>query len=112
MGKSSLILRLCEGRFNASCVSTLGLDFSTKLLTVGDETVVFQLWDTAGQERLEQKLNHFCTVCLSMYWHFRFRNALTPVYFRRSDAFVIVYDVTNKRSFKSSKSWLSIVSVS
>lgn len=51
VGKSSLILRLCEGRFNASCISTLGLDFSTKMLTVGDERVVFQLWDTAGQER-------------------------------------------------------------
>ena len=38
-----------------SCVSTLGLDFSTKLLTVGDETVVFQLWDTAGQEKLDFK---------------------------------------------------------
>ena len=50
----------------------------------------------------------FCsTLCL-----IRFRNALTPVYFRRSDAFVIVYDVTNRASFKSSKSWLSIVSVS
>lgn len=115
MGKSSLILRLCEGRFNASCVSTLGLDFSTKLLTVGDETVVFQLWDTAGQERLEfeiKKKNSLCTVYHQIYWYFRFRNALTPVYFRRSDAFVIVYDVTSKKSFKSSKSWLSIVSVS
>lgn len=53
MGKSSLILQLCEGRFNASCASTLGLDFSTKMLAVGDEVVVFQLWDTAGQERSE-----------------------------------------------------------
>lgn len=51
VGKTSLILRLCEGRFNASCASTLGLDFSTKMLTVGEERVVFQLWDTAGQER-------------------------------------------------------------
>ena len=56
VGKSSLILRLCEGRFNVSCVSTLGLDFSTKLLTVGDETVVFQLWDTAGQEKFDLKI--------------------------------------------------------
>ena len=51
VGKSSLILRLCEGRFNATCVSTLGLDFSTKILTVAEERVMFQLWDTAGQER-------------------------------------------------------------
>lgn len=52
-------MRLCEGRFNVSCVSTLGLDFSTKLLMVEDETVVFQLWDTAGQEKLDLKNNRY-----------------------------------------------------
>ena len=50
VGKTSLILRVSQGQFSPVS-STLGLDFSTKTLTVGDERVVFQLWDTAGQER-------------------------------------------------------------
>ena len=43
---------------------------------------------------------------------FRFHSALTPVYFRRADAFVIVYDVSDRASFKNTKSWLSVISVS
>ena len=50
VGKTSLIVRVSQGQF-APVSSTLGLDFSTKTLTVGEERVVFQLWDTAGQER-------------------------------------------------------------
>ena len=54
VGKTSLIRRLTSP--SPSDVipvprSTLGLDYSTALINVGDETVVFQLWDTAGQER-------------------------------------------------------------
>ncbi|CAI8006707.1 Ras and EF-hand domain-containing protein [Geodia barretti] len=50
VGKTSLIVRVCQGQF-APVSSTLGLDFCTKTLTVGEERVIFQLWDTAGQER-------------------------------------------------------------
>lgn len=41
----------------------------------------------------------------------RFNNALTPVYFRRADAFVIVYDVSDFKTFKSIKKWISIIQV-
>ena len=51
VGKTSLIARLTEGQFKTSMISTVGLEFSTKTLRVGEEWVVFQLWDTAGQER-------------------------------------------------------------
>lgn len=42
----------------------------------------------------------------------RFHNALTSVYFRRADAFIIVYDVTSRDTFKSVRNWLSIITVS
>ena len=51
VGKTSLIQQLSEGQFSNSTVSTVGLDFSTKVLQIGREKVMFQLWDTAGQER-------------------------------------------------------------
>ena len=50
VGKTSLIVRVSQGQFTP-VHSTLGLDFTTKTLIVGEERVVFQLWDTAGQER-------------------------------------------------------------
>ena len=33
--------------------STLGIDYISTMMNVGDEKVMFQLWDTAGQERLQ-----------------------------------------------------------
>ena len=51
VGKTSVITRLTEGKFTSAVVSTVGLDYSIKILHVGTEKVVFQLWDTAGQEK-------------------------------------------------------------
>lgn len=51
MGKTSLIAFLTDGKFSPNVNSTVGLDYSIKMLRVGEERVVFQLWDTAGQER-------------------------------------------------------------
>lgn len=36
----------------------------------------------------------------------------TAVYLRRADAFVMVYDVTSRSSFKSVRAWLSLAKVS
>jgi GTPase SAR1 family protein len=51
VGKSSLIAFLSDGKPSMSISSTVGLDYTVKMLRVGEERVVFQLWDTAGQER-------------------------------------------------------------
>jgi Ras-related protein Rab-6A len=47
-----------------------------------------QLWDTAGQERFR---------------------SLIPNYIRDSSVAVIVYDVTNRASFKSMPKWIEDV---
>lgn len=114
MGKSSLIGFLSSGIFPTNVKTTVGLDYSVKTLRIEDETVVFQLWDTAGQERQGQ-LASWCSC--SSHSNFstatnRFNNALTPVYFRRADAFVIVYDVTDIRTFKATKKWVSVIRAS
>lgn len=46
---------------------------------VDDRLVTLQMWDTAGQERFQ---------------------SLGTAYFRGSDACVLVYDVTNLKSFQ------------
>lgn len=87
VGKSTLIAYLSQGEFR-HCTATVGVDFVTKTLTVGDERVVFQLWDTAGQEKF---------------------HSVTMAHYRRADAFIIVYDVTNAKSFKDVLSWVNII---
>ena len=48
-GKSSLVLKYTEGKFDEGLVSTIGVDFKLKYLKKGDKTIAIQIWDTAGQ---------------------------------------------------------------
>jgi small GTP-binding protein len=51
VGKSTLIMRLCKGKFIPSLNTTLGVDFRNKQIDVDEKRIALQLWDTAGQER-------------------------------------------------------------
>ncbi len=57
VGKSTLIMRLCKGKFVSNVNSTLGVDFQNKQIEVDGKRVALQLWDTAGQERFN--INNF-----------------------------------------------------
>lgn len=68
--------------------ATIGIDFLSKTMYLEDRTVRLQLWDTAGQERFR---------------------SLIPSYIRDSNVAVVVYDVTNVASFKSTPTWVEDV---
>ncbi|MGB8251873.1 MAG: Rab family GTPase [Anaerolineaceae bacterium] len=53
VGKTSLVRQYCEGRFETSRVSTIGVDFQTKVIALPDGEVKLSIWDMAGQERFE-----------------------------------------------------------
>ena len=76
--KTALITRYTNNSFSGTYLTTVGIDFQTKLLNINDKTIKVELWDTAGQER--------------------FRN-IAKNYFQSSDGFLIVYDITSKDSF-------------
>lgn len=67
-----------------------GVDFQMKTIRVDERNVALQLWDTAGQERFR---------------------SMTKNYFRRADGVMLLYDVTNERSFNSVKNWVEAVEV-
>ena len=71
-------------------IITPGMDYITRTITVDNEPVLLQLWDTAGQERF---------------------GPITAVYCRRADAFILVYDITNRSSFVGIKGWTDIIKV-
>jgi small GTP-binding protein len=85
VGKTSISMRFVRDDFNEFQEPTIGAAFLTKTLNRGERRVCFDMWDTAGQERY---------------------NSLAPMYYRGSKAAVIVYDVTNKRSFAGAKRWV------
>ncbi|MCX6024752.1 MAG: GTP-binding protein [Chloroflexi bacterium] len=51
VGKTSLIRRFCEGKFEESRVSTIGVDFQTQRVHLPGGTVKLSIWDMAGQDR-------------------------------------------------------------
>ena len=85
VGKSSLVQRFVHNTFTVGNESTIGASYLSKTIVVGDRTIKFNIWDTAGQEKYR---------------------ALAPMYYRGSQACVIVYDVTSLASYKSVTGWI------
>lgn len=68
---------------------TVGAAFSSIRSRLRDLDFVFHIWDTAGQERF---------------------HSMVPFYLRGSDIFLIVFDLTNKRSFENVFNiWLPLI---
>uniref|UniRef100_A0A3P8WVX0 small monomeric GTPase n=1 Tax=Cynoglossus semilaevis TaxID=244447 RepID=A0A3P8WVX0_CYNSE len=87
VGKTCLLVRFKDGAFLAgSFISTVGIDFRNKVMTIDAVKVKLQIWDTAGQERFR---------------------SVTHAYYRDAHALLLLYDVTNKASFDNIRAWLT-----
>ncbi|XP_057716778.1 ras-related protein Rab-26-like [Corythoichthys intestinalis] len=87
VGKTCLLVRFKDGAFLAgSFISTVGIDFRNKVLSIDGVKVKLQIWDTAGQERFR---------------------SVTHAYYRDANALLLLYDVTNKTSFDNIQAWLT-----
>jgi len=84
VGKTSLMERFVAAKFSSQYKATIGADFSTKDVTIGDELITLQIWDTAGQERYQ---------------------SLGTAFYRGADACVLVYDVSEAASFQKLETW-------
>ncbi|KAK3398853.1 GTP-binding protein ryh1 [Sordaria brevicollis] len=94
VGKTSLITRFMYDSFDNMYQATIGIDFLSKAservntMYLEDRTVRLQLWDTAGQERFR---------------------SLIPSYIRDSSVAVVVYDISNAKSFQNTRKWIDDV---
>lgn len=84
VGKTSLIRRWCEGKFSASRVMTIGVDFQTKVVELPGGAVKLSIWDVAGQARFQP---------------------MRPGFYRGSRAVALVFDVTDDASFGNLPRW-------
>ncbi|RKF54295.1 Ras-related protein Rab-2A [Golovinomyces cichoracearum] len=109
-GKSSLTVRLCEGRFSPHHDVTIGVEFGSRIIPVGppntlkngpgqntsQNTLVakgvvqkhmkLSLWDTAGQETYK---------------------SVTRSYFRGASGALLVFDITRRPTFLHVLDWLN-----
>lgn len=49
VGKTSLIGRLIENKFDTNHEFTVGVEFASKNIVINGKTIKLQIWDTAGQ---------------------------------------------------------------
>lgn len=84
VGKTSLMNQFMSNRFTTQYKATIGADFSAKQMEVEGKNVVMQLWDTAGQERFQ---------------------SLGVAFYRGADCCVLVFDLTDTKSFDNLDSW-------
>lgn len=88
VGKSCLLVRFVEDKFSPSFITTIGIDFKIKTVDVNGKKIKLQLWDTAGQERFR---------------------TITTAYYRGAMGIILVYDVTDERSFTNINQWFKTV---
>jgi Ras-related protein Rab-4B len=72
-GKSCILHQFIEGKHKKSSSHTIGVEFGSKIIQVGNNKVKLQIWDTAGQDRYR---------------------AVTRSYYRGAAGALIVYDIT------------------
>jgi len=50
VGKSNLLGRFTQNEFSLDTKTTIGVEFATKTVMIGDKQVRVQVWDTVGNK--------------------------------------------------------------
>ena len=88
VGKTSIINSLLGQKFNEEYEPSIGVDFFSKTLKYKNKSIKLQIWDSAGQEKFK---------------------SLIPNYIRGASLVILVYDISNKKSFDNLNSWIEFV---
>ena len=87
VGKTCFLLRYTDDTFLDLHMATIGLDYRLKTMILDDHRIVkVQLWDTAGQDKFR---------------------AITRNYYKGARGIILIYDVTNIKSFENIKKWIN-----
>jgi small GTP-binding protein len=87
VGKTCFLLRYCDKSFQDVHLSTIGLDYRLKSMTLkNNKNIKLQIWDTAGQDRFR---------------------AITKNYYKGANGIILIYDVTNMQTYENVKNWIS-----
>ncbi|XP_017059665.1 ras-related protein Rab-8A [Drosophila ficusphila] len=85
VGKTCILFRFSEDAFNTTFISTIGIDFKIRTIELDNKKIKLQIWDTAGQERFR---------------------TITTAYYRGAMGIMLVYDITQEKSFENIKNWI------
>ena len=87
VGKTCFLMRYTDNTFQEIHMSTIGLDYRLKNITLENgKNIKIQIWDTAGQDRFR---------------------AITKNYYKGAHGIILIYDITNKKSFENVRTWIN-----
>ena len=87
-GKTSLINATMGLKFQEHLETTSTNSFSSKTITINNKDYVLNLWDTIGQEKFR---------------------SLTKIFIKDSKIVILVYDITQQRTFNELDYWYKII---
>ena len=85
VGKTCIIAQFIEGKFREYITTTLNAEFCRKNFEfAGNKSITLDIWDTAGQEKFR---------------------SLNKIFYSNAKAVILVYDITNKKTFDAIKNY-------
>ena len=88
VGKTALLTRYLSKTFETDPKPTIGIDTNFQILQKQKNRIKINFCDTAGQERYR---------------------SLTAMSYKDANAIILVYDITNRKSYEEKKFWLKSV---
>ena len=85
VGKTSFLIRFCDDKFLEDSLTTIGVDYKNKFVKRNNKNIKLIIMDTAGQERFR---------------------AIGKNMIRDADGIILMYDVTNEKSFVEINDWI------
>jgi small GTP-binding protein len=85
VGKTSLVYRFIENKFQEDYKATLGVNILQKHLKIDGNSVSTNIWDLGGQDTFEN---------------------LRKLYLEGSEGALVIFDLTNRTSFEKLGTWI------
>lgn len=89
VGKSCFFTQYFKDEYIENNISTLGFENQSKIFKFKNSVINCQVWDTAGQERFRSNIKS---------------------YYKNTDGIILMYDVTQKKTFENISSWIKDIS--
>ena len=86
VGKSSILRKFIDNKFEETSTSTIGVDFRFKIINKKEKKINLRIWDPSGQERYR---------------------SLTQNYYRNANGIIFIFDLTNYTTFENIQNWLT-----
>ena len=88
VGKTSILLQFCDGKYDPETLTTIGVDYKKKFIKRNNKNIQLNICDTAGQERFR---------------------AIAKNIIKSADGIIIMYDISNRISFHNIKDWINSI---